>query len=409
MEKKYIILTGRRNVGKSSLINALTGQETAIVSDTAGTTTDPVKKAYEIPGFAPVVFIDTAGTDDDGELGEKRKEKTREAVPQADIALLVFAENRFGEEERRLVSLFQEYAIPFLLIHNKSDRAPLTVSLKEKLEKEYRTAVIDFSALHGQQPEVIIRAIQALVPSPQSGSLLEGLVSKNDTVILVAPIDAEAPAGRLILPQVQTLREVLDRHCIGITVQPEELAGLLHTPALSPRLVITDSQVFGQVAGTVPPHIPLTSFSILLARLKGDFQKFMEGTARIPQLKDGDRILMLESCSHHVSCEDIGRVKIPALLQQRTGRKLEFDFVAGLSAIRRPMTDYALVIQCGGCMITARQLRHRLRPAIEAGIPVSNYGMTLAWLQGIFERATAPFSDYLSSHPALLNPWPIIS
>lgn len=395
MEKRYIILCGRRNVGKSSLINALTGQETAIVSEAAGTTTDPVRKAYEISGFAPVVFIDTAGIDDDGELGEKRQRKTLEAIPQADIALLVFTDNRFGKEERRLASLFQKYAIPFLLLHNKSDQTPLTSRLKEELEKKYRTAVIDFSALHGQQPEVIIRAIKNLMPSSQPGSLLEGLVCKNDTVILVAPMDSEAPTGRLILPQVQTLRELLDRHCIGITVQPEELAALLQAPAPAPRLVITDSQVFGQVAATVPPHIPLTSFSILLARQKGDFQKFIEGTSRIPRLQDGDRVLMLESCSHHVSCEDIGRVKIPALLQKRTGRKLNFDCVAGLSAIPRPLTDYALVIQCGGCMITSRQLQTRLRPAIEAGIPVSNYGMTLAWLQGIFERATAPFTTPL--------------
>lgn len=390
MEKRYILLSGRRNVGKSSLINVLTGQETAIVSDTAGTTTDPVKKAYEIPGIAPVVFIDTAGIDDDGELGQKRKEKTLEIIPQADIALLVFTDNRFEEEERRLASLFREHAVPFLFIHNKSDRTPLNSLLKETLEKEYRTTVIDFSALKQEQPETIIRAIQPLLPASSPATLLDGLVSTNDTVVLVAPIDSEAPAGRLILPQVQTLRELLDRHCIGITVRPEELAGLLNTLSLAPRLVITDSQVFRQVAETVPPSVPLTSFSILLARMKGDFQKFMEGTSRIARLKDGDRVLILESCSHHVSCEDIGRIKIPALLRKRTGRELQFDFIAGLSAIRRPITDYALVIQCGGCMITSRQLQNRLRPAIEAGIPVSNYGMTLAWLQGIFERATAP-------------------
>ena len=393
MEKKYIILTGRRNVGKSSRINRLTGQETAIVSDTAGTTTDPVKKAYEIPGYAPVVFIDTAGIDDKGNLGEKRTAKTREAIPQADIALLVFTDNRFEEEEKLLVSLCRKYTIPFLLVHNKSDRTPLSPRLKEELEKEYRTAVIDFSALQQEQPENIIQAIKALMPSSQPKTLLEGLVSKNDTVLLVTPIDSEAPAGRLILPQVQTLRALLDHHCIGITVQPEELSGLLQTSSVTPRLVITDSQIFGLVAQIVPPHIPLTSFSILMARLKGDFQKFMEGTTHIARLKDGDRILMLESCSHHVSCEDIGRVKIPALLQKQTGRQLNFDFVAGLGAIQRPITDYALIIQCGGCMITPQQLQNRLRPAIEAGIPVSNYGMALAWLQGIFQRATALFKQ----------------
>ncbi|MDE5639737.1 MAG: [FeFe] hydrogenase H-cluster maturation GTPase HydF [Odoribacter sp.] len=391
MNKKYIVLTGRRNVGKSALINALTGQETAIVSDTAGTTTDPVKKAYEIPGYAPVVFIDTAGIDDNGLLGEKRTAKTRKAILQADIALLVFTGNCFGKEERQLISLFRQHTIPFLLIHNKSDQHPLDSRLKEELTKEYRTPVIAFSALQQKQPEEIIRAIQTLLPPSGPASLLDGLVHKNDTVLLVTPIDSEAPAGRLILPQVQTLREVLDRHCIGITVQPEELPGFLQTSSVTPRLVITDSQVFRQVTETVPPHIPLTSFSILMARLKGDFQKFMEGTSRISHLQDGDRVLILESCTHHVSCEDIGRVKIPALLEKQTGRKLDFDFVAGLDTIQRPVTNYALVIQCGGCMITSRQLQNRLCPAIEAGIPVSNYGMAIAYLQGIFERATAPF------------------
>lgn len=392
MDKKYIVLTGRRNVGKSALINALTGQETAIVSDTAGTTTDPVKKAYEIPGYAPVVFMDTAGIDDNGLLGEKRTAKTRKAILQADMALLVFTGNSFGKEERLLISLFRQHTIPFLLIHNKSDQHPLDSRLKEKLTKEYRTPVIDFSALQQKQPEEIIRAIQTLLPPSGPASLLDGLVHKNDTVLLVTPIDSEAPAGRLILPQVQTLRALLDRHCIGITVQPEELPVFLQTSSVTPRLVITDSQVFRQVAETVPPHIPLTSFSILMARLKGDFQKFMEGTSRISRLQDGDRVLMLESCTHHVSCEDIGRVKIPALLEKQTGKKLNFDFVAGLDTIQHPVTDYALVIQCGGCMTTSRQLQNRLRPAIEAGIPVSNYGMTLAWLQGIFERATALFT-----------------
>lgn len=389
MEKKYIMLSGRRNVGKSSLLNVLTGQEIAIVSDTAGTTTDPVKKAYEIPGFAPVVFIDTAGIDDNGELGKKRMEKTLEVIPQADIALLLFSDNCFGEEERGIISRFQEHAVPFLLIHNKSDRAPLSSCLKEELEREYHTPVIDFSAERRDDPETIIRAIQTILPCSQPSSLLEGVVRKNDVVILVAPIDTEAPTGRLILPQVQTLRELLDQHSISITVQPDELAEVLQFPALTPRLVITDSQVFGQVAQIVPAHIPLTSFSILMARLKGDFRKFLEGTSHIARLKDGDRILILESCSHHVSCEDIGRVKIPALLRKQTGRELHFDFVAGLTTIPQPITDYALVIQCGGCMITSRQLRKRLQPAIESGIPVSNYGMTIAWLQGIFPRATA--------------------
>lgn len=392
MEKKYIILLGRRNVGKSSLINTLTGQETAIVSDTAGTTTDPVKKAYEIPGFTTAVFIDTAGIDDQGELGEKRIGKTLEALTKADIALLLFCGNRFGREERHLISQLQKYQLPFILIHNKSDQIPLSRQLKQELEKEYQTRIIDFSILKNPQPGTIIQAIQTIVPTPQSGSLLKDLVHPNDIVVLVTPIDSEAPTGRLILPQVQTIRDLLDLHCISTVIQPEQLPELLHKASFTPQFIITDSQVFGQVAQLIPSHIPLTSFSILMARLKGDFQKFKEGTYHISRLKDGDTILMLESCSHHASCEDIGRVKIPALLQKQTGKKLHFDFVAGLSTIERPLTDYALIIQCGGCMVTPRQLRYRLQPAIDAGIPVSNYGMTIAYLQGIFERSIAPFN-----------------
>lgn len=391
MEKKYIIIVGRTNTGKSSLINALTGQEIAIVSDKAGTTTDPVKKTYEIPGWSTVVFIDTAGTNDQGELGTKRIEKTLEALKSADLALLIFTGNRFTEEERQLVSHLQEHHLPFLLIHNKSDVIPLAPELKHELEKNYHTPVIDFSARYPFGPDTIIQAIRNLLPHSRPASLLENLVHPKDIVILVTPIDSEAPTGRLILPQVRTIRELLDQHCISIAVQPGELSGLLQKASLTPQLVITDSQVFKQVAETVPSHIPLTSFSILLARLKGDFTKFMEGTRHISGLNEGDTILMLESCSHLTSCEDIGRVKIPALLQKQTGKRLNFDFVSGLTAIQRPITDYALVIQCGGCMITPRQFANRLRAAIEAGIPVSNYGMTIAYLQGIFERATSLF------------------
>lgn len=209
--------------------------------------------------------------------------------------------------------------------------------------------------------------------------------------MLVTPIDSEAPAGRIILPQVQMIRDVLDNKCISIVLQPEEITDFLERTQITPSLVITDSQVFGKVAQLIPSSIPLTSFSIVLAHHKGNFRHYLSGTAQIDRLHDGDRILMLESCSHHVSCEDIGRVKIPTLLRKHTGKQLEFDFIAGLDQIKRPVTDYALVIQCGGCMITARQLRNRLLPVINAGIPVSNYGMTIAWIQGIFQRTTSPF------------------
>ncbi|WP_099292401.1 [FeFe] hydrogenase H-cluster maturation GTPase HydF [Butyricimonas sp. Marseille-P3923] len=390
--KLHIILLGRRNSGKSSLINTLTGQNIAIVSDVAGTTTDLVKRSYEIPGFASVIFIDTAGVDDSGALGEARVAKTRDAISQADIAILVIAGNQFGEHERQLAGRFKKQELPFLIIHNKKDEAPLSPALKERLAREYSCPVIDFSTRDTDTTPVLdaLKSVwHAENDSPRS--LVGDLIAPGDIVLLVTPIDSEAPAGRMILPQVQMLRDILDNHATAIVLQPEEITRFLANTGIRPRLAITDSQVFKKVAALVPPEIPLTSFSIVLARHKGNFDAYMKGTPRIERLQEGDRVLMLESCSHHVSCEDIGRHKIPRWLQDYTGKNFQFDFIAGLDAITRPITDYAMVIQCGGCMITGKQLKNRLQPAIEAGIPVSNYGMTIAYLHGIFHRATEVF------------------
>lgn len=392
MDKVNIVITGRRNAGKSSLINSLLGQEKAIVSDVAGTTTDPVKKSYEIPGFASVIFTDTAGIDDEGPLGRQRIEKSLQAVRLSDAAILVFSGNNFGTAEEKLAEELRKYEIPFLIVHNKSDLSPLTPGLREKLEHRYKVQVVDFSA-HDSDPQILIDSLKTTVSLPENRSLIGSLVRPGDIIMLVTPIDSEAPAGRMILPQVQMIRDVLNNKCINIVLQPEEITGFLERTHITPSLVITDSQVFGKVARLIPDSIPLTSFSIVLAHHKGNFGHYLAGTTHIGQLRDGDRILMLESCSHHVSCEDIGRVKIPALIRKHTGKQLEFDFIAGLDQIKRPITDYALVIQCGGCMITTRQLRNRLRPVIDAGIPVSNYGMTIAWVQGIFERTTSPFRE----------------
>lgn len=390
MDKMNIVITGRRNAGKSSLINTLLGQEKAIVSHIAGTTTDPVKKSYEIPGFASVIFTDTAGIDDEGQLGQQRIEKSLQAIRLSDTAILTFTGNDFGAEEEKLIEEFRKYEIPFLLVHNKSDLLPLSSGLRQELENRYDVQTIDFSA-HHSDPQILIDALKALVHPPENRSLISSLVQPGDIIMLVTPIDSEAPAGRIILPQVQMIRDILDNKCINIVLQPDEITGFLERTGIPPSLVITDSQVFGKVAQLIPESIPLTSFSIVLAHHKGNFEHYLAGTAQIDQLHDGARILMLESCSHHVSCEDIGRVKIPALLRKHTGKQLEFDFIAGLDQIKRPVTDYALVIQCGGCMITARQLRNRLLPVINAGIPVSNYGMAIAWIQGIFQRTTSPF------------------
>lgn len=390
MDKVHIVIAGKRNTGKSSLINCIIGQEKAVVSDIAGTTTDPVKKSYEIPGVASVVFIDTAGIDDEGTLGQLRIGKTLDAIRQADAAILVISHNRFGEEEEKLMSEFQKSGQPFLVLHNQSDLEPLAESLMHEIKTRWHTDILPFSTLQPER-EALMKAIAQLVGKPEQRSLLGDIIRPGQLILLVTPIDSEAPTGRLILPQVKMLRDILDNHCMSIVLQPEEIPTFFARTPIRPDLVVTDSQVFGIVARQIPPEIPLTSFSIVFARHKGNFARYVEGTPHISRLQDGDRILMLESCSHHVSCEDIGRIRIPSLLRKHTGKQLEFDFIAGLDRIPRPFTDYALIIQCGGCMVTARQLRNRLQPAIDAGIPVSNYGMALAWMQGIFQRATAPF------------------
>lgn len=392
MEKKHIILLGRRNNGKSSLINAFTGQQTAIVSEIPGTTTDPVKKSYEIPGFASVIFIDTAGSDDQGILGQKRTEKTFQALTRADLAIVTISANQFGEEEEKLIERLKKFSIPFIIVHTKSDLIPLKPALKSELEQKYRVPVKDFSIRHPEKCGELIGELQNIAPLSPHRSLLGDILEPNDILLLVTPIDSEAPVGRLILPQVQMIRDILDNRCISVVLQPEEIPSFLKT-GLVPRLTITDSQAFKRVSELLPVHWPLTSFSIVLARHKGNFEKYLQGTKYIRQLSENDRILMLESCSHHVSCEDIGRVKIPALLQKFTNLRLNFDFIAGLDPIPRSVKDYALIIQCGGCMVTAKQLENRLLPFLEAGVPVSNYGMTLAYIQGIFGRAVAPLTS----------------
>lgn len=390
MEKVNIVITGRRNTGKSSLINTILGQEKAIVSDTPGTTTDPVKKSYEIPGFISAIFTDTAGTDDEGTLGEERVRKSFAAIRQADAAVLVISGDNFGKEEEVLIEEFNKYGLPFLILHNKSDLSPISLTLRQQLEKRYKTQIIDFST-YTDNSQKLINALKTIIQKPEHTSFIGEIVRPGQIVMLVTPIDSGVPVGRMILPQVQLIRDILDNKCINIVLQPEEITGFLNQTGITPALVITDSQAFGLVARLIPENIPLTSFSIVLAHHKGNFEHYLKGTSQIDKLCDGDRILMLESCSHHVSCEDIGRVKIPALIRKHTGKHLEFDFVAGLDQIKRPVTDYALIIQCGGCMITTQQLRNRLRPVIEAGVPVSNYGMAIAWTQGIFKRTTQPF------------------
>ncbi len=393
--KPHIGIYGRRNNGKSSLINCLAGQDIAIVSEQAGTTTDPVKKSFEITGFGPVILVDTAGIDDSGELGQKRVDRTIKTLDIIDLALLIVTENSWGEFEDDLVSRFRGQEIPFIVIHNKSDlREPLPEFI-DNIKNITGTGPFEFSAFDKRNYEELIRLIKDTIPeySYKTPTLLGDLISHGDIVILITPIDVEAPAGRLILPQVQAIRDILDNDAVAIVLKERDVDAFLNKTKIKPNLAITDSQVFVKADASIPKNIPLTSFSIMLARFKGDFENYLKGTPKISGLRDGDRVLLLESCTHHVACDDIGRTKIPRWITSFTGKKIEFDIVAGLDALPRPVSDYSLVIQCGGCMITRRQLHNRLQPAIKAGIPVTNYGMAIAYVQGIYNRAIAPFTQ----------------
>jgi len=389
----HIGIFGRRNNGKSSLINAIAGQEVAIVSEVAGTTTDPVRKTMEINGLGPVVLIDTAGIDDIGLLGEKRIAKTKEILKTIDIAILIITQNTFGAFEKELVAEFREFDVPFFIVHNKADITPIYAETQRMIKASLNTDVLDFSSTDNPAVDRLISLIRKYMPESamRHNTLIGDLISYGDTVLLITPIDIEAPEGRLILPQVQVIRDVLDNDGIVVVCKEREVDAYIRKMDPKPALVITDSQVFPKADASIPKYIPLTSFSIVLARQKGDFQNYLKGTPQISKLKDGDKVLILESCSHHVSCDDIGRVKIPRWLSNFTGKKLEYTVVAGLNEIPGKIQEYAIVIQCGGCMITRKQLINRLKPAVDAGVPVTNYGMAIAYVHGIYNRAVAPF------------------
>lgn len=392
-QPKVIGIFGDRNVGKSSLINSLTGQQVAIVSDVAGTTTDPVRKRIELPGIGICTVIDTAGLDDDGgALGRERVAKSLAAARQVDLGILVFAGNRFPEGAARVAELLQKLNVPLVLVHNKSDLEPLKDDLRKRLNAEYKTEPVAYACTAGAEDR---DRLTAAIREALSGAevierpMFEGLVRKGGQIVLVCPIDSEAPQGRLILPQVNAIRAILDGGGVATVLQPEELDGYLKENGSRVALVVTDSQVFARVAAIVPERIPLTSFSMLLARSMGSFDAYRAGIGTLDRLKDGDRILMLESCTHHANCEDIGRVKLPALIRKYTGKQLEFEMVSGLDD-PGDLSRYALAIQCGGCMVTARQLQNRVKAVIEAGVPVVNYGMAISYLTGIYQRALKP-------------------
>lgn len=383
VNRPHIGIFGKMNVGKSSLINALTGQEVSVVAAHPGTTTDPVKKIIEILGIGPVTLVDTAGIDDSSALGAQRVRRTNEALDQVDLAILVFADD-FNSYDQSLMETFQARSVPFFVVHNKCDLYATNTEIKG-------ADVVDFSCKEPHLPILLDMIKKHLPKSAYSQDvLLDDYVERGDEVVLVIPIDASAPEGRLILPQVQTIRNLLDIGAAAVCLKDTELREYLrlHTP----KLVVTDSQAFKYVSSVVPPTIPLTSFSILFSRLKGDFEAYLKGTRAIDTLQDGDKVLILESCSHSVNkCDDIGRTKIPNWLQKYTGKKLQFTVVANLDALPDDAETYKLAIQCGGCMVTRTQIMRRLNILKEKGVSLSNYGLAIAYCNGIFDRVTEIF------------------
>lgn len=387
----HIGIYGRRNVGKSSLLNALTRQNVAIVSDHPGTTTDPVEKPMELQPIGPVVFIDTAGIDDEGSVGELRIEKTMNCIRRTDVAILVATGNQWDTFESDLIDRFRKNEVSFIVVFNKSDNC---IAKPERIaqlkESGIKTAVT--SAISGDGLSELRKQLVAATPDDflQSHRLISDLVPAGKTAVLVVPIDKEAPKGRLILPQVQTIRELLDNDSISIVCKERELRAALDNLKTPPALVVTDSQAFLKVAGDVPRSIPMTGFSILFARLKGDLATLVENTLAIEKLKPNDKILIAESCTHHPIADDIGRVKIPRWLRQYKGCPLEFVSTQGHD-FPDDLSTYSLVIHCGGCMTNRREMLSRMMICGEAGVPVTNYGLTIAYTLGIFSRALEPF------------------
>ncbi len=389
----HIGIFGKRNAGKSSLLNALVNQEVAIVSEIAGTTTDPVEKTMEFLPLGPVVFIDTAGVDDNGSLGAMRVEKTEKIFDRTDIAVIICDFNGWDDFEINLYKEFERRSIPVLAVINKSDIETISPQKLDKI-KNYVKEPLQTSIKSGR--EVVFELKKQLVASVPENfinppSILGDLVPPDSTVVLVIPIDKEAPKGRIILPQVQTLRDILDNGLKALVVRETELKNALENLKEKPALVVTDSQAFKEVDEIVPKSIPLTSFSMLFARLKGDLGVFYEGAKAIDNLKDGQKVLIAESCSHHQIEDDIARVKIPRWLKKKTGKNLEFGYHSSHDFVE-DLSEFALVIHCGACMTNRREILSRIMKAKEANTPITNYGIVIAHCIGILDRAIAPFN-----------------
>ena len=394
----HIGIFGRRNVGKSSLLNALTRQQVSIVSPEPGTTTDPVEKPMELLPLGPVLFIDTAGLDDVGALGAQRVERTMKVLDRTEVAILVLAEEGLGSLEIGLLDAFEQRKIPVLPVLNKSDLAkPADATLDRLLHRGYKPVVA--SAARGEGMAEIREGLVDLAPDEylNAPTILSDLVPPGELAVLVIPVDKEAPKGRLILPQSQSIRDLLDHDAYALVVQERELRSALDNLKRKPALVVTDSQAFLKVAADTPPDVPLTSFSILFARQKGDLLQFARGALAIDNLKPGDRIAIAEACSHHPVGEDIGRVKIPRWLGQYIGGALDVQQVQGRDFIADPK-EFKLVIHCGSCMLNRREVLSRIFSCNRAGVPITNYGMAIAYSLGIFERALQPFPAALDAY-----------
>ena len=401
-ERVHIGFFGRRNAGKSSLVNAVTGQDLAVVSEVKGTTTDPVTKSMELLPLGPVVIIDTPGFDDEGSLGELRVQRTRKILEKTDIAVLaVDTTEGFKKTDEELAELFSERNVPFIIALNKSDISEdsedhnideESMGILQTIAKKSQ-GMVHVSTVSGQGIDELKIRIAALKPQEEESRIVADKINRGDLIVLVVPIDKAAPKGRLILPQQQTIRDILDAGASALVVQDSDLADTLARLGTKPALVITDSQVFGKVDKIVPADVPLTSFSILMARYKGLLDDAVRGVAAISRLKDGDKVLIAEGCTHHRQCGDIGTEKIPRWLREFTGCDLVFETASG-TGYPDDLTRYALVVHCGGCMLNEREVKHRADRTVSQGVPITNYGTMIAYVHGILKRSLEIFPEY---------------
>lgn len=385
-ERVHIAFFGRRNVGKSSVVNAITAQKLSIVSNIKGTTTDPVFKAMELLPVGPVMIIDTPGSDDSGTLGEMRVKSTYRVLSKTDVAVLIAdSALKLTKEDKLLIGHFKTHGIPYLIAYNKCDLLSVIPACQEN---EIYISAKDNIGIHELKDKIAVLA----KPSENTKRIIKDFLNPNDIVVLVVPIDEAAPKGRLILPQQQTIRDILDSHAVSVVTQENELKNTLSALGKKPKLVITDSQAFERVNCDIPPDIPLTSFSILFANYKGNLKSAVEGAYCLDKLQDGDTVLISEGCTHHRQCNDIGTVKMPRWILDHTQKDIKFEFTSG-TEFSDDLSAYRLIIHCGGCMLNGREMKYRLRHAEQCGVPMTNYGIVIAHIHGILKRSIDIFPD----------------